>query len=923
MAEKIFVLLVNLSWQLALISVLAWLIITVFRIRSALTRYVIWLAVVLCPVVLVPMNIISSDIVLFHAPGFDRRAYIDYRSDLTGTDMDYAEHLSTAVAKTEGSFHNTESTDKIMEKMLLEKPFPLGPEHQIPIHYRSSESILKKLMTPFVFIWIFGSGAGLVLISIGFFRLRRLISNGFPVVDESVLSLFRQVKGEIATSRNIRLIASDKARMPFSIGFINPCVILPGQMLDQGARLRMVLAHEIVHLKRFDDLINLICRVIGSFMFFHPLFHLAFKELQLSSEQICDGYAIRLTGERENYANCLVELSRASLGKLPIGFGKKGSSMAKRVKSIFRDEEVFKMMSRKSILFLSVSIFVLILMVSTLRLVSSASAGQTGSISGNDRFQRCENRYGAGFYWVDTATGGIKWADPGKGDWKDTGQPETAKPGETGTYVPCPNGHGPGLFVMNTITSETWWARGYEPEWKELGKPEETAGELGTFMPCENVSDPGLFVVKTTDGSTWWNLPEREQGWKSMGDPGMEAGAVGMYMPYRNSKGKGLFILNTTTGACWWTDGDTWDRINEGSSEAEAIGTYTPYNNKDGPGILIMSAETGKGWWAIGGDVHEYPKIRSELLQGKDEVIELLRQEMEKAKKELYAAEEALTMAQERGFADFSNIESDIMLKALAELRTKLIDLDLTQQEAEGELQSITGDYIPENDLMDPELTSLRDRLGALRELYDDLSLRQSDDHPELGKLQDKISLTQEQLEQTKFIVGQKHIELSKRRLENEVKKLELKKLLLRNKIEEYNQRLRKLPRRQMELNRLQRDKEAAEKTYEILLQKLNEVEFLGKPYRTAKADVGEEGQLILEIRKPKPGTSSGTMTLNGQITSMETLFDDLQKRNPDREWMLIIKSDRDVTHNQITEAMDIAKRSNIGKIGFALLIDK
>ena len=171
MIEKIFVLLVNLSWQLALISVLAWLIITVFRIRSALTRYVIWLAVVLCPVVLAPMNIISSDIVLFHSAGFDRKAYIDYSSDLTGTDMDYAEHLPTAVAKTGGSLHNIESIDKSIEGGFLEKPFPLGPEHQMPTHYRASDNILKKLMMPFVLVWIFGAGVGLVLISIGFFRL--------------------------------------------------------------------------------------------------------------------------------------------------------------------------------------------------------------------------------------------------------------------------------------------------------------------------------------------------------------------------------------------------------------------------------------------------------------------------------------------------------------------------------------------------------------------------------------------------------------------------------------------------------------------------------------------------------------------------------------------------------------------------------
>ena len=63
MAEGILVTLINLSWQLALIFVVAWLILAAFRVSSASARHIIWLAVVLCPLVLVPMNIISSDVV--------------------------------------------------------------------------------------------------------------------------------------------------------------------------------------------------------------------------------------------------------------------------------------------------------------------------------------------------------------------------------------------------------------------------------------------------------------------------------------------------------------------------------------------------------------------------------------------------------------------------------------------------------------------------------------------------------------------------------------------------------------------------------------------------------------------------------------------------------------------------------------------
>jgi len=139
----------------------------------------------------------------------------------------------------------------------------------------------------------------------------------------------------------------------------------------------MILSHEIIHLRRFDHQINLICRIILSFMFFHPLFYVAFREFVFATEQICDGWTVKLTGMRENYANCLIELSRASIGRLPIGFGRKGSSITKRIRAIFNDDEAFKMISRKNMIFLTVLSFVIVSIFSSVRVVGFASVGQS------------------------------------------------------------------------------------------------------------------------------------------------------------------------------------------------------------------------------------------------------------------------------------------------------------------------------------------------------------------------------------------------------------------------------------------------------------------------------------------------------------------------------------------------------------------
>jgi len=56
MAEKMLIILINVSFQFALIFVTAWLIIKILRVRSAFARYIIWLSVILCPLILVSVN---------------------------------------------------------------------------------------------------------------------------------------------------------------------------------------------------------------------------------------------------------------------------------------------------------------------------------------------------------------------------------------------------------------------------------------------------------------------------------------------------------------------------------------------------------------------------------------------------------------------------------------------------------------------------------------------------------------------------------------------------------------------------------------------------------------------------------------------------------------------------------------------------
>jgi len=81
-----------------------------------------------------------------------------------------------------------------------------------------------------------------------------------------------------------------------------------------------------------------------------------------------------------------------------------------------------------------------------------------------------------------------------------------------------------------------------------------------------------------------------------------------------------------------------------------------------------------------------------------------------------------------------------------------------------------------------------------------------------------------------------------------------------------------------------------------------------------------DQQQLILRISDPEPGIPDGAMVLNDNLVSMGELLGSFQRATLKQKEMLIIQSGRDVWHDQIVRIMDLAKRADIKKIGFAMV---
>jgi TonB family protein len=100
--------------------------------------------------------------------------------------------------------------------------------------------------------------------------------------------------------------------IPIAVGFRKPAIVIPKNLFDTlaAADLDRVIAHERAHLRRHDVLGNLVQRLVEAVLFFNPSVHFAGRNLVLEREAACDDWAVRQTGDPDEYAAFLATLAR-------------------------------------------------------------------------------------------------------------------------------------------------------------------------------------------------------------------------------------------------------------------------------------------------------------------------------------------------------------------------------------------------------------------------------------------------------------------------------------------------------------------------------------------------------------------------------------------------------------------------------------
>jgi hypothetical protein len=160
-------------------------------------------------------------------------------------------------------------------------------------------------------IWFCGALLGLISVLLSHVRLMRLARQGFPLRTSDWALLLRQASDTLRLRRPVRLWQSLDDVMPLTWGWWRPVVLLPAQAAHWPAqRRRVVLLHELAHVKRWDCLTQTVARIVRALYWINPLVWLATRRMCLERERACDDLVLNGGCKASDYASQLVEIAQ-------------------------------------------------------------------------------------------------------------------------------------------------------------------------------------------------------------------------------------------------------------------------------------------------------------------------------------------------------------------------------------------------------------------------------------------------------------------------------------------------------------------------------------------------------------------------------------------------------------------------------------
>ena len=385
--EKLGLCLLHSLWQIALIGLALKITLDLLGHRSSNARYnssvIALLLALACPVL---------TWMVVETPQKNRVEKTVMETPLQDTDFNVQQNSylnSSSASFITADTVNDPTADSEIASAIGTRPVPLN---------------IMQSPSPWTSWIVCGWLAGILFFSvrplIGYSTARRLLrQDRSPVphwVQESITRLVRQ----LGIKRTVLVSHSRLVNVPTLVGLFRPVILLPLSSLTNlsTSELEAILLHELAHVRRFDQVANLLQALIETLLFFHPVVWWISGIARAERENCCDDIAVTSCRDSNSLVRALVTLEEKRNTRYGLGaMSSNGGSLLSRIKRL---ADPGARPGRSAVSLLStIAVLAVTLALTAALTFNSVNAEQPGSIKLEDLKELRVNSVSSLYQW--------------------------------------------------------------------------------------------------------------------------------------------------------------------------------------------------------------------------------------------------------------------------------------------------------------------------------------------------------------------------------------------------------------------------------------------------------------------------------------------------------------------------------------------
>ncbi len=230
----------------------------------------------------------------------------------------------------------------------VSQPFdqPTGIMISRPISATTAQSLLHSLPKLLAAAWLCGFLVVLFIWCVRWRRISAAVRLSAPINAGREVKMLRQLVHVVGIQKPLEIRLSGTSLEPGIFGVARPILLWPEGISDRlsDAHLEAILAHELWHIRRRDNLAATVHMIVEAVFWFHPVVWWLGSRLVAERERACDEAVLEFGSDRHIYAGSILKICEFCISS-PLTFvsGVTGADLKKRIAHIMSERVAHKL----------------------------------------------------------------------------------------------------------------------------------------------------------------------------------------------------------------------------------------------------------------------------------------------------------------------------------------------------------------------------------------------------------------------------------------------------------------------------------------------------------------------------------------------------------------------------------------------------